>query len=84
MFIFFFTCAEEDLLDSKAHTYPRRRSHTIGSSNVDYNDGMNIKHIVIIKLSWPRNQHLFQLCRSPLIKSGNWLFVDRATRFEPS
>lgn len=31
--------SEEDLLDSKAHTYPRRRSHTIGGSNVDYNDG---------------------------------------------
>ena len=41
MFLFFSTCAEEDLLDSKAHTYPRRRSHTIGSSNVDYNDGMS-------------------------------------------
>ena len=71
--------AEEDLLDSKAHTYPRRRSHTIGSSNVDYSDGMNVKHIVIIKLSWSRNQHPLQLCHSPSIKSSYWLFVDRAT-----
>lgn len=32
-------CSEEDITDSKAHTYPRRRSHTIGSSNSEFNDG---------------------------------------------
>ncbi|RMX51419.1 hypothetical protein pdam_00012618 [Pocillopora damicornis] len=31
--------SEEDITDCKAHTYPRRRSHTIGGPDVDYNDG---------------------------------------------
>lgn len=34
--------SEEDLTDSKAHTYPRRRSHTIGSSNAEFHDGNQI------------------------------------------
>lgn len=34
--------SEEDITDSKAHTYPRRRSHTIGSSNSEFNDGNQI------------------------------------------
>lgn len=34
--------SEEDLSDSKAHTYPRRRSHTIGSSNSEFHDGNQI------------------------------------------
>lgn len=79
MFFFFSPSVEEDLLDSKAHTYPRRRSHTIGSSNVDYNDGMKMKDVV----TQSRNQHLFQLCLSSLTKPGCWLVVDGASRFEP-
>ncbi|XP_068752241.1 mitogen-activated protein kinase kinase kinase 3-like isoform X3 [Montipora capricornis] len=31
--------SEEDITDSKAHTYPRRRSHTIGSANSEFHDG---------------------------------------------
>lgn len=31
--------SEEDITDCKAHTYPRRRSHTIGGPDIDYNDG---------------------------------------------
>ena len=37
-----FLIKEEDLLDSKAHTYPRRRSHTIGSSNTEFHDGKKL------------------------------------------
>ena len=33
-----FVVIEEDFTDSKAHTYPRRRSHTIGSSNAEFHD----------------------------------------------
>ena len=78
MVIFSHPSTEEDLLDSKAHTYPRRRSHTIGSSNVDYNDGMKMKYVV----TWSRNQCLFQLHLSLLTTPGYWLVEDRAARFE--
>jgi len=44
---------EEDLTDSKAHTYPRRRSHTIGSSNTEFHDGKNLNASVPFVIAFP-------------------------------
>ena len=46
-----FVIIEEDLTDSKAHTYPRRRSHTIGSSNAEFHDGKKM-NLLFLKCVW--------------------------------
>ena len=46
-----FVVIEEDLTDSKAHTYNRRRSHTIGSSNAEFHDGKK-RSLLFLKCVW--------------------------------
>ena len=63
-----FVVIEEDFTDSKAHTYPRRRSHTIGSSNAEFHDVKKM-NLLLLKCVWPH----FRIFIHRLKKSLNHL-----------